>query len=313
MDHQLYKRQPYVMTSCDLKSCYDRINHSSASLALQRIGVSPQEIISMFHTIQTMSHKVRTAYGESKTSYGGDTSKKRWRLPPQGVLQGNGSGPSIWSILSSNIFHILRDKGHRDAFISSIRKICVELAGFAYVDDTDLIQADSCVNMAVRNMQAKLNLWNDLVTVTGGILLPEKCWWYLVSFKYISGKLIASDSMEEHSLWMNDTNNRRQALKRIPVSIGNNMLGVHLAPDGNNSDQIATLRKKAEKWAGDIQNCRSNQREIWTALHRTIPFSIGYSLPATTMSKDDCRYIMAPVYKRGLLRVGVPNTIPSAI
>jgi hypothetical protein len=25
MDHQLYNRQPYAMTSCDLKSCYDRM------------------------------------------------------------------------------------------------------------------------------------------------------------------------------------------------------------------------------------------------------------------------------------------------
>lgn len=35
MDHQLYLRQPYAMTSCDLKSCYDRINHLSARLALR--------------------------------------------------------------------------------------------------------------------------------------------------------------------------------------------------------------------------------------------------------------------------------------
>jgi hypothetical protein len=35
MDHQLYERKPYALVSCDLKSCYDRINHTSASLALQ--------------------------------------------------------------------------------------------------------------------------------------------------------------------------------------------------------------------------------------------------------------------------------------
>jgi hypothetical protein len=30
MDHQLYCRQPYAITSCDLKSCYDRIVHAPA-------------------------------------------------------------------------------------------------------------------------------------------------------------------------------------------------------------------------------------------------------------------------------------------
>jgi hypothetical protein len=39
MDHQLYLRQPYSFASCDLKSCYDRINHTSASLSLQKIGI----------------------------------------------------------------------------------------------------------------------------------------------------------------------------------------------------------------------------------------------------------------------------------
>jgi hypothetical protein len=43
MDHQLYIRQPYAITSCDLKSCYDRINHTSASLALQRTGIAKRQ------------------------------------------------------------------------------------------------------------------------------------------------------------------------------------------------------------------------------------------------------------------------------
>jgi len=313
MDHQLYKRQPYAMTSCDLKSCYDRINHSSASLALQRIGTSPQEVNSMLHTIQQMSHKVRTAYGESTTSYGGNPIQRRWKLPPQGVLQGNGSGPSIWSILSSMLFHILRDTGHRNSFTSSIRKYCVELAGFAYVDDTDLIQVNNCINVVVRKMQSTVHLWNELVSVTGGILAPEKCWWYLVAFKYLSGKWTACNPNAQHKVWMKDAKKQRREIERIPVSTGINMLGVHIAPDGNNKDHIIYLRKKAEKWAGNIQDCRSNQTEIWTALHRTIPLALGYSLPATTMTKEECRYIIAPVYKYGLSRAGIPHTIPTAI
>lgn len=51
LDHQLYMWQPYAMIGCDLKGCYDQINHSSASLALQHIGVSTYEIISMLNTI----------------------------------------------------------------------------------------------------------------------------------------------------------------------------------------------------------------------------------------------------------------------
>jgi hypothetical protein len=313
MDHQLYLRQPYAMTSCDLKSCYDRINHSSASLALQRIGITPHEIHAMFQTIQQMVHKVRTAFGVSELSYGGEKPNKKWRLPPQGVLQGNGSGPALWSILSSNLFHILRDQGHRNEFRSSIRDLYIELAGFAYVDDTDLIQVDNFLDIVVQNMRNKVKLWNDVVSVTGGILAPDKCWWYLVSFKFHLGKWMACDSDEVYQLWMKDSQGRRTEIKKIPVSTGSNMLGVHIAPDGNNRDHVTALRKKAEQWAGNIKDCRSNRNEIWTALHRTIPFSMGYSLPATTLSRNECTYIMAPIYKSGLSRAGISHTIPSAI
>jgi hypothetical protein len=47
MDHQLYRRQPYILTSCDLKSCYDRINHTAAGLCLQKTGVGQSEVTAL--------------------------------------------------------------------------------------------------------------------------------------------------------------------------------------------------------------------------------------------------------------------------
>jgi hypothetical protein len=122
MDHQLYIRKPYAMTSCDLKSCYDRIVHSPASIALQRLGIPKTEVISMFDSIQRMQHKVRTSFGDSIATYGGSVKDRHWKLPPQGVLQGNGCGPSIWAILSSVIFAILRQQGLQNTFESAIRQ-----------------------------------------------------------------------------------------------------------------------------------------------------------------------------------------------
>jgi len=187
MDHQLYERKPYALVSCDLKSCYDRINHTSASLSLQRLGIHKNEIISMFDSIQRMTHKVRTAFGDSKSMYGGWENKK-WKLPPQGVLQGNGCGPAIWSILSSCIFQVLTNQGQRNTIKSAIRKLVLQLSGFAYVDDTDLLQVENTVEEVVRHMQKKLDMWNDAISCTGGILSPTKCWWYLVTFNYIAGR-----------------------------------------------------------------------------------------------------------------------------
>jgi hypothetical protein len=181
------------------------------------------------------------------------------------------------------------------------------------VDDTDLLQVNDTVDEVVEHMQQKLNEWNELVGVTGGILAPPKCWWYLVTFQYISGKWKAVSPQENFQLWLTDESKKRVTIDCIDPSVGNNMLGVHLAPDGNTTDHVQALRGKAERWVKSIQSSRANTEEVWTAMHRTIPFSICYSLPAVTLSKDDCRYITAPLTKHGLSCAGIVSTIPSAV
>ena len=313
MDHQLYKRQPYALTCCDLKSCYDRILHAPASLALQHAGTPQTEVASMFDSIQRMSHKVRTSFGDSKTSYGGNRSFKKWLLPPQGVLQGNGSGPAIWSILSSVIFRMLEKQGHQNHLESSIRKIVLKLSGFAYVDDSDLLQVGDSLRQVVRKMQETLKAWVAGVGVTGGILAPLKCWWYLVTFKYKLGRWRAVTPTDNLPLWIHHRGREATEIQRLNTSVGMNMLGVYLAPDGNMDDHVKYLRGKAESWANNMNQSRGNQSETWTALHRTIPFAMCYSLQATTLSKSECTYIMAPIYKKGLPLAGIAATIPTVI
>ena len=57
--------------SCDLKSCYDRIVHAFAALAMKRAGAVESSIVSIISTIQKLKHKVRTAFGDSDESFGG--------------------------------------------------------------------------------------------------------------------------------------------------------------------------------------------------------------------------------------------------
>jgi hypothetical protein len=181
------------------------------------------------------------------------------------------------------------------------------------VDDTDLVQANNYIELVLHNMQRKINLWNELVGVTGGILSPSKCWRYAMEFQYKKGQWKAVDSSADLQLWISDENKQRIPLTRCTASHGMNMLGVYMAPDGNQKDHIQELRRKAESWARNISDCNANREEIWTVLHRTIPFSIGYSLPAVTLSQSQCRYIIAPVYERGLPKAGISSTIPRAI
>ena len=42
-----------------------------------------------------MIHRVRTAFGDLERTYGGEDLLAD-EFPPQGVLQGNAAGPTIW-------------------------------------------------------------------------------------------------------------------------------------------------------------------------------------------------------------------------
>jgi len=64
------------------------------------------------------------------------------------------------------------------------------MAGFAFVDDTDLIVTDvtNDAKQVFWKMQNSLRLWHGLLQATGGDLVPAKCFWYLIDFKWEQGQ-----------------------------------------------------------------------------------------------------------------------------
>ena len=63
-DYQIYIRWTFNLAYSDLKSCYDRIVHNTASIALQHLGLPILEIFSMLEVIQKILRKVITSFGD---------------------------------------------------------------------------------------------------------------------------------------------------------------------------------------------------------------------------------------------------------
>ena len=136
-----YQKTCVAMSSCDLKSNYDRIGHTPSVLCSNRLGIPAQPMYSMFHTIQEAQHYTRTAYGDSVTTYGGlDVGFTR---KPQGVGQGNAYGPPGWAVISSTLFDMMRRKGFGTKIVAPITNDSKNLVGFAFVDDTDVLASTS--------------------------------------------------------------------------------------------------------------------------------------------------------------------------
>ena len=57
-----------------------------------------------------------------------------------GVGQGNGAGPAIWAVISTTFSDTLRENGYGAILSAPLSKVEINLSGYGFVDNTDLIQ-----------------------------------------------------------------------------------------------------------------------------------------------------------------------------
>jgi len=231
----------------DAKSCYDRIVLIIAALCLCRFGAMKTATKSMIATLAQLRHHVRTAYGNSAQSQG----QVEWTLPTAGIGKGNGARPQIWAAVSLPLFEIMRADGFIATFICGISKQHWAMAGFAFVDDTDLIVSDVSqqASAVMTKMQQSLTMWHKLLQATGGDLVPEKCFWYFVDFKWHNLKWVYKTVQESPGqLQVTSNNNKPITLQRLEPWEARRTLGVRIAPDGNNDAKVQYLSQVAAEW-----------------------------------------------------------------
>jgi hypothetical protein len=324
IEHALHKRLTFdimrqtryngALCSNDAKSCYDRILHSIASLAYQRLGMPFPPVQCMLNSIQNMQHHIRTSFGDSCFTMQNDTL-----IPFQGALQGNGASPATWVIISSPLLDMLRQAGNGAFFISPISKKTSHLVGYAFVDDTDLVQFDARDSSlseedSLDRMQDAINRWEGGLKATGGAIVPQKSFVYPVIFDFDdTGKWHYRKTDDiDYQFTVPDCDDNLQNLDMLDPSEGRCTLGVHLAPDGNNVSAIHHLRRKAEEWRDHIKTGHLNKRDAWLATETTIMRSLLYPLPALTLTEKECNHIMAPVLEAGLQSSAICKNYPRA-
>ena len=165
------KRQRGALCSTDAMSCYDRITHIAASLAMQRAGAPLHAIHCMLDTLQHLRHHIRTVFGDSIAYFDSDDKSG---IPLGGIGQGNGAGPAIWALVSTLIFDALRHRGYGVFLQCPISGQLLHFAGYAFVDDTDLCVTDHELSYDTVTTSIALKIWEGFIRASGGALRPEK-------------------------------------------------------------------------------------------------------------------------------------------
>jgi hypothetical protein len=308
-------RAPGALCSNDAKSCYDRIVHSVAMLAYQRLGIPSPPVRCMLHTIQNMKHHIRTTFGDSAFTMSNEGSL----IPYQGALQGNGASPATWVVISTPLLNMMRSAGNGGVFVEPISGKVSHTVGFAFVDDTDLIELDLREHITtaqtMTNMQAAIQRWEGGLKATGGAIVPAKSWVYPISFVFNSEGKWKYETVREigANFSVKDHNEDTLPLPQHDPHIGKETLGVILAPDGNNQAMVESMIAKATEWRDYVQTGFLTAQDAHQALHTTILKTLQYPLPALTLTEKECDKIMSPILEVGLPAMSVCKRYPRKV
>ena len=311
------RRLPAVMIFNDAKSCYDRIVLWLAALALRRLGTSKPATLEMMNTLQGARHKICTAYGDSNHSYGGE-----FTYPPlQGVGQGNGAGPAIWVAISSVLLSIMKMKGFGFSILSALALKALSIAGFAFVDDTDIVHAANNPRedpeATLRKAQEAMNTWEGILRATGGAIGVNddtKAFWYFLDFKFIKGKWKYKNKEElPGKLQVRNQKDITTNLARLEPSMARETLGVFMAMDGNQREQKNQLMKKARLYNEQLRTGVITRQHAWYSYTASFSKTLEYPMEAIDMSKEEWDDILKLFLGTLLNKAGLASTVPRDI
>ena len=143
----------------------------------------------------------------------------------------------------------MRDNGYGLDALSCLTQLSLVIAGFAFVDDTDIINAGKSVDTTGEDLliqqQQVVDTWEGSLNATGGALRPDKSYWYMLDYKH-SGNQWKYKSIKQlpGEITVKVSDGTRQTLLRLEPNEAKETLGICISMDGNSNDQMEHLLKK---------------------------------------------------------------------
>ena len=311
-EHLRFRRLSGAYMTKDLMQCFDRMAHPVSALCTRRLGVPPMIVKSMISSLTRMRHFLRTAYGDSTISYGGNLQQ-----PLQGAIQGNGAAAQIFVALSCVMIAFLESQITGFSITTSLSLTILSFVVVMYVDDADILLSagthDELLDNLVQRTQHAANIWRIGAEQTGAALRPEKCKWYLISFRWKNGKPnFNSNAQTPAQIFQRDTNGVQHLVTRCEVSESIKGLGIYFNPLGCWKHQYEDLFGKVETWCNIIRTSSLSPHEVYVGATTGIARTIHYGLPLTSFSKKQCNSIDTAFYGTILPRMKMNRHLPKA-
>jgi hypothetical protein len=313
-DLLILQRRSAGWISNDAKSCFDRVVHWVAVVAMMRLAITWNALRMMFDTLATSTHRVRTGFGDSEASF-----RPPSLVPFQGCGQGNGAGPPIWVSVSSIIIQMMVALGFGFECLTAIDSKLVTAQCFCFVDDTDVIEAGDSVDQSgediCSSVQKAASMWAGGISATGGAINPEKSFWWLLDFVWDSRNgrwkfRRKNQLLPDQTLQIPGLTGELEALRRLEPDEAEKTLGVMLAPLADQKAHITHLKGIAKKWAEQVRSGHLHKYDVIPLIKSTVMKSLEYPMVVSTLDAETWVSIMSPVLQVCLPKAGICRSFP---
>jgi hypothetical protein len=177
----------------------------------------------------------------------------------QGVVQGSEVASAGWSVVSKPVINLMKSASYGFLHWSAIAIKVVQIVCFTFVDDTaDLVHTaeyDATGEDIYEEMQDVLDTWEGGLKDTGGDLIPNKSYKYLIDLKCgPNGKYSCWKIKEvpgELTLPIPDEY-EQVTFKRLEVIEARKALGSRSCHDGKETDYVKCFRDKPAAWPSHV-------------------------------------------------------------
>jgi hypothetical protein len=228
----------------DAKSCFDRTLTNVFNLTAQQLGMSKEVCKTHADLLAKARYRIKTTLGLSQAMY--LNSKDQ---PIYGPGQGGSASAHIWAIVSSVMLEIM--KRERDGVTIADPTIATRMRRVmdAFVDDTtgnkfieQLMGMDNKIGLhkVLEELTATAQLWERLLTASGGALELSKCFYYIVHWIWEGGnaRLARLDELNKKIELTDSITNERVSVRAKETNESHKTLGIFLNPTGDFSDEI---------------------------------------------------------------------------
>jgi hypothetical protein len=288
------------------------VNHPICSLAIRAMGVPQNKAITYLHTIQRMKYYLRTGYGLASKGYGGTECS-----PFMGLTQGSCASPPIWTAISTLILLAYHRDGHGVEMSTAWTSVVKKIAAILYVDDTDLLHTNAAGGDTVSflsRVQSALTSWSRLLQATGGNLKPEKCYYYILSYRYDRGvaRLCTGRELRSYrklTIPQHSSNECDITLKDPKEAT--QTLGMLTSPVSDGYAHLAKMLSKCQEWEESIRSSTLPYRDRWHSLYTQLFPSVRYGLIPLMTPPAVLEEAFMDVYYRLLPLLNVNRNITS--